>query len=390
VRFLHTSDWHVGKTIGGRSRAGEHRAVLAEILEIGRREKIDYLLVSGDVFESALPGAEAEEIVYEFFRDLGRAAIPALVITGHHDHERKLAAVSSLLEIVNVTVRHDLQRPEDGGVLVVESRQGERAAIGAIPFIPEHKMVKAEVLMEEEAISYQKYADGMQAVLGLFAEALAPHPIRILMAHLHVDKSQLGGGERELHIGQTYAVPAAGLPRGLHYLALGHIHRPQEVPAPSPARFAGSPLALDFGEARQEKSVCLVEVKGTNQPAHIEPIRLSAGRGLRDLRGTLSELEALAPMCGDDFLRVYVSVEEPVPGLADQVRKLLPNVVQVHLNVPPSGEEPEHRPSRLGAGIDPAELYAGYHRRKHSADPSPELIALFRELLTSVTTGGEG
>jgi exonuclease SbcD len=328
VRFLHTSDWHVGKTIGGRGRAEEHRAVLAEILDIARREKIDCLLVTGDLFDSAVPGADAEKIVYEFFRDLGRTAIPAVVISGNHDHERRLAAVSSLLEIVNVTVRHDFRRPEDGGVVIVESAGGEKAAIGAIPFLSEHKMIKAETLMEEEAAAHAEYGAGMQLVLGRFARALAPHPIRLLMAHMHIDKSELGGGERELHIGHTYAVPAASLPSGLHYLALGHIHRPQEVPAPSPARVAGSPLAHDVGERLEEKSVVLVDIQGPNRPAHIEPIPLRAGRRLRDLRGTLAEIEALAPTCGEDHLRVFVSIEEPVPGIADQVR--LPERRQVH------------------------------------------------------------
>src|SRR5262245_31247601 len=80
MRFLPASDWHVGKTIGGKSRGPEHRAVLAEILSIARDAAVDCLLVTGDLFESSAPGTEAEEIVYAFFRDLGRAAIPAVVI----------------------------------------------------------------------------------------------------------------------------------------------------------------------------------------------------------------------------------------------------------------------------------------------------------------------
>jgi exonuclease SbcD len=185
-------------------------------------------------------------------------------------------------------------------------------------------------------------------------------------------------------------VPAASLPAGIHYLALGHIHRPQAVAAPSPARFAGSPLALDFGETRQEKSIVLVEVKAANAPAHIETIGLSAGRALRDVRGTLDELAALAPDCGDDHLRVFVTVDEPVPGLADQVRKLLPNAVQVHLDaghVDVDGGD--RRLGRLAPGLDPAELYAGYYRRKRNAEPSPELAALFRELMTEAMSDRE-
>jgi exonuclease SbcD len=379
MRFLHTSDWHVGKTIGGRSRADEHRAVLAEILSIAREGGVDCLLVTGDVFESAAPGAEAEKVVYDFFRDLGRAAIPAVVIAGNHDHERKLGAVASLLEIVDVHVRHDFVRPEMGGVFTLESRRGETAAIGAVPFIPEHKMVEASVLMEETGTAFDRYAERMAAILGAFAGALAPHPIRILLAHLHVEGSKTGGGERSIHIGDTYAVPAARLPRNLHYLALGHLHRPQDVAAPSPARFAGSPLALDFGERGQEKSVVLVEVTGPHLPARLETVPLRAGRGLRDVRGTLADLTALAPSLGDDYLRVVVTAATPIAGLAEEVRRLLPNAVQVQLETNASRSEGA-TPTRTEQGLGPSELYSDFHARRHGQPPSPELLALFREL----------
>jgi len=381
MRFLHTSDWHVGKTIGGRSRADEHRAVLAEILAIARDAAVDCMLVTGDVFESAAPGAEAEKVVYDFFRDLGRAAIPAVVIAGNHDHERKLGAVASLLEVVDVHVRHDFVRPEKGGVFMLESRRGEKAAIGAIPFIPEHKIVDACILMEESGTAFDRYAERMAAILAAFAGALEPHPIRLLLAHMHIAGSLAGGGERSIHIGETYAVPAARLPANLHYLALGHLHRPQEVGASSPARFAGSPLALDFGERGQEKSVVLVEVTGPRVPARIEMIPLRAGRELREVRGTLAELAALGPAVGDDHLRVIVTAAEPIPGLADEVRRILPNAVQVQLEMSAAalGDDNGSTP-RADRGLGPGELYSDYHRNRHGREPAPELLALFREL----------
>ena len=387
MRFLHTSDWHVGKTIGGKSRGPEHRAVLAEILGLARAAEVDALLVTGDLFESSAPGTEAEEIVYSFFRDLGRAAIPAVVIAGNHDHERKLAAVSSLLEIVQVHVQHDFRRPDAGGIVRLSSRRGEEAAIGAIPFIAEHRMLRAVDLMGQEELPFTSYAEHLRKILGNFGDALAAAPIRLLMAHLHVDKSELGGGERRLDIGQTYAINPQSIPGGLHYVALGHIHRPQAIAAPSPTRFAGSPLALDFGETRQEKSVVLIEVAGPRQPAKIETVPLKSGRTLRDVRGTFAELAAFAPEAGDDYLRVQVDAPGPVPGLAEEVRKLLPNAVHVLLSRP---EEEVAAPERLLEGRDPSELYAAYYQKKHGAAPAPELLGLFRELHALAVRGDEG
>jgi exonuclease SbcD len=138
------------------------------------------------------------------------------------------------------------------------------------------------------------------------------------------------------------------------------------------------------------KSVVLVEVKGPDQPAHLEPIALTAGRALRDVRGTLDELEALASACGDAYLRVFVRMDQPLPGLADEVRKRLPNAIQVHLD---SGGQPGvdtvHRERRLAAGLDPVKLYADYHRLRHHAEPEPELLALFRELASQAAAEEE-
>ena len=316
-----------------------------------------------------------------------------MVIAGNHDHERKLAAVAALLEVVQVTVRHDFRRPDLGGVIEVVSDRGEKAAIGAIPFIPEHRMFKAADLMGQEELPFTTYAENMKKILADFAGALArhPNPIKLLMGHMHIDKSELGGGERRLEIGQTYAVPAPSLPAGLHYIALGHIHRPQAIPAPSPTRFAGSPLALDFGETRQDKSVVLIDVKGPRQPASIETIPLRSGRALRDLRGTLAELqEASASISPDEYVRVFVDAAGPVPGLADEVRKFLPNAIDVRLAEQDVEPAAESGPERLAAGRDPADVYAAYHRAKRKGEPQPDLLRLFRELHHVAARGPAG
>jgi exonuclease SbcD len=144
-------------------------------------------------------------------------------------------------------------------------------------------------------------------------------------------------------------------------------------------------LALDFGETRQEKSVVLIEVLGPRQPAKIETVPLKSGRALRDVRGTLAELAAFAPDAGDDYLRVQVDAPGPVPGLAEEVRKLLPNAVHVLLSRP---EEEVAAPERLLEGRDPSELYAAYYQKKHAATPAPELLNLFRELHALAARGG--
>src|SRR5437879_3497662 len=102
MKFLHTSDWHVGRTVRGHTRDAEHAASLAQVLRYARQEKVDGILVSGDVFDSTAPSAESEAIVYDFFRELFGAGIPAVLIAGNHDHPKRFEALAPLLSGVKL------------------------------------------------------------------------------------------------------------------------------------------------------------------------------------------------------------------------------------------------------------------------------------------------
>jgi len=105
MKLLHTGDWHLGKSLRAQPRREEYEAVLAELLDIARRESVDCLLVAGDVFDSTTPPPEAEELLFGFLRELFGLGIPAVIIGGNHDHPRRLAAVSKVLEVLNVHMR---------------------------------------------------------------------------------------------------------------------------------------------------------------------------------------------------------------------------------------------------------------------------------------------
>jgi DNA repair protein SbcD/Mre11 len=117
MRILHTSDWHVGRTIRGRSRADEHRAVLAEIAQIAHDREVDLILVAGDQFDTGAPSAAAEAIVYRALLDLADTGAHVLVLAGNHDNPRRWAAVRPLLALGNVHLADQIARPDAGGVL---------------------------------------------------------------------------------------------------------------------------------------------------------------------------------------------------------------------------------------------------------------------------------
>ena len=147
------------------------------------------------------------------------------------------------------------------------------------------------------------------------------------MSHITCVGGTFGGGERSAQSIFEYSVPASIFPVAAHYVALGHLHRRQALPAPAPVHYSGAPLAVDFGEQDNASVVCLVEA-APGVPARVTDIPVTAGRRLRTVHGTLEELEARADAYGDDYLRVYL--REPTrAGLRDDTVEILPNALEV-------------------------------------------------------------
>jgi exonuclease SbcD len=200
--------------------------------------------------------------------------------------------------------------------------------------------------------------------------------VNLVLAHLLVDGARVGTGERELHLGQIYGLDPQQLPSRVQYIALGHLHRPQEILAPAKARYPGSLIELDFGEQEQEKSVVVLDAQPQRPPC-VELVDVTAGRRLRTVEGTLDDLRRLADERSDDFLRVRVKAERPEPGLAERVKELLPNALDVAVDHPRDGERPPGERSRGRGRLAPGQLFAAYYEHRHQTPPSPELQQLF-------------
>src|SRR5919197_6476198 len=332
MRFLHTADWHVGRTIRGRSRGPEFEDVLAEVVGIAIQEGVDAVLVAGDLYEHRSPMPEADALVFEALVRLHEAAIPVVAIPGNHDSAIRLEALAMLLRPIGVSLVPRVLPPDQGGIVQIPSRSGDEVAlIACVPFVPERRFGDAAALFRAPEDWYQSYAEGMGRLLGAMARAFREDRVNVLLAHLFTDGAIPGGGEHQITIGIEYAISPSRLPATASYVALGHVHRPQAVKgAPSPTRYAGSLLQLDFGETEQTKSVTIVEASA-GRPAKVREVALSSGRRLLDVEGTLDEVLAKGANLADAYLRVFVDTDGPVPGIAEQVRDALPNAVDVSL-----------------------------------------------------------
>jgi DNA repair protein SbcD/Mre11 len=381
MRFLHTGDWHVGKPIRGRSRMDEFERALEQVVEIAVDQQVDAVLHAGDLYEHRSAAPDADRLVFETLLRLHDRGIPVVAIPGNHDSAARLEAFAGLLRAVRVDVAARVLPPDRGGIVEVGSRDGlETLRVACVPFVPERRFGSAVELFDSTEAWFQSYADGMGNLMDAMSAGFRDDAVNVVLAHLFATGAKLGGGEREATIGLDYAVPAGRLPANASYVALGHIHRPQRVPgARAQARYAGSLIQLDFGEREQAKSVAVVEAH-PGKPVKVTEMPVTAGRRLVDVEGTLDQLHIRAADLGDAYLRVVVDTEGPVPGIADRVRELLPNAVDVHLRYERDEDE---APATPLSSMKPREQFEAYYRSVHGADADPSLLAAFDEIATA-------
>lgn len=376
MRFLHTGDWHLGKSLRQRSRTEEHERALVEILSIAKGEAVDAVLIGGDTFDAYMPPPEAERTLYSFLEECCGAGIPVVLIGGNHDHPKRLAALVRLLDRLRIYVRPEVCRPDMGGVIELPARQGsERAKIAVLPFVPERRIVTACELMNPTEQWYQEYAGRLQQILGVLTSEFGADTVNIVLAHVLVHGALVGTGERKLHLGQIYGLTPQALPGNAHYIGLNHLHRPQRVPAPSWTEYSGSILSLDFGEVDQAKRIVLVDAH-PGRPVDVRSVPVTAGRPLLDVRGTLADLQARAASLEGAYLRVTLQVDAPVPGLAQRVKEILPDALEVMLDYP----RHEPGPSSGPASREPLDLLRDYYTRERGAELPEGMVALFQRL----------
>jgi exonuclease SbcD len=379
MRIVHTSDWHAGRIWKGKDRLEEVESILNEIADFLDHEKIDVLLVSGDIFDNGAPAAAAERAVFRFFRRVGGMGVKSVVIAGNHDSAYRVEAWGILTELVEVRALGRPRSINDGGVIECDTRCGERAIVAAIPWAPVSAIVSALELAADETAARQHYADWIRIVVSNLHAGFRPDAVNLLMAHTHLDGAQFGTSERRVHLGDDWAATAQVLPADAHYVALGHIHKPQRIDAaPSPTCYAGSPLQLDFGEADDQKSFVLVEAH-PGRPAEITRIPYRSGTRLRRITATLDELDRdAAALRTVGWLSVTVPLIAPDPDINGKVRRLLPNALVVDARPPEVEEQRSHIDRSSLAAVD---LFRSYFRRQHNgAEPPDEMIDAFNEL----------
>ncbi len=378
MKILHTSDWHAGRIWKSINRLDELEACLDQMAGFIEREAVDLLLVTGDVFDSGAPSARAERAVFQFFKRVGATGAHTVAIAGNHDSSDRFEAWGALTELVNVWALGRPKPANQGGVFNLVTRSGEKAVIAAVPFAAQRRLVSALELAEGEEIAMQTYADKMAKIVESLCRSFRLDTVNLLCLHTHLEGAIKGTSERQVHLGDDWAALPGNLPSNAHYVALGHLHRPQKINAPSPTYYAGSPLQMDFGEAGDEKSFLLIEAKPGPMPAKISQIPYVGGKPLLKVSAQIDEIENRASeLRNSGWLRVVVQLEKADPDINRKVRCLLPNAVSVDAEVAREQKAEESLDSKTATSSD---MFRLYYREAHGKAASDELIAAFDDL----------
>lgn len=286
MKILHTSDWHIGRSLYGRKRYDEFVSFLDWLAQLIETESVDALLVAGDIFDTNTPSNRAQELYYQFLCKVSSSCCRHIVvIAGNHDSPSFLNAPKALLRALSVHVIGSIaENPEDEVIMLTGSSDIPEAIVCAVPYLRDRdiRVVEAGESVEDKGTKLiegvqKHYADVCKIAERKQKEILSDHkednlrqsaasadnikiPI-IAMGHLFTagGKTMDGDGVRDLYVGTLAHVSESIFPNCIDYLALGHLHVPQKVGKSEHIRYSGSPIPMGYGEAKQEKKVILVE-----------------------------------------------------------------------------------------------------------------------------------
>jgi exonuclease SbcD len=298
MRVSHTSDWHIGRALYGRKRYEEFEGFLDWLVETLQREQVDALLVAGDVFDSGTPSNRSQELYYRFLcRAAGSACRHVVVVAGNHDSPSFLDAPREILKSLKVYVAGAAAGSPDEEVLVLEGPDGSpELIVCAVPYLRDRDIRQTEAgesvndkerkLVEGIA---RHYAEVVAAAASRRTQLGTQVPI-VATGHLFVAGGRTvdGDGVRDLYVGSLAQVGTELFPDQLDYLALGHLHVPQRVAGSETRRYSGSPIPMGFGEAGQEKSVCLVDFDG--RKAGVRTLPVPVFQKLERVTGTMEQI----------------------------------------------------------------------------------------------------
>lgn len=333
MNILHTSDWHIGRSLYGKKRYAEFDAFLTWLLTTIQDHSIRVLLVAGDIFDSSTPSNRAQSLYYSFLHRVAASSCRhVVIIAGNHDSPSFLNAPKELLKALDIHVIGNItDDPEDEVLVLYDDQDVPELLVCAVPHLRDRDIRVAEAGesiedKEQKLLDglYRQYAAVAAAALQKRRQLGADIPI-VGMGHLFTSggKTVDGDGVRELYIGSLAHVTARIFPPCFTYVALGHLHVPQMVGGLETIRYSGSPLPMGFGEAQHQKSVCRVACNGS--AVSVQLIDVPVLQKLEQIRGDWSTIQSrimqlvAADSCA--WLEVIYEGDEVIGDLRERLQR---------------------------------------------------------------------
>ncbi len=377
MKLIHLSDLHLGKRVNEFSMLEDQRYILSQCLDIMDREKPDAVILAGDIYDKSVPPAEAVTLFDDFLCSLARRKLQVFIISGNHDSPERIAFASRLLDAGGI----HLSPVYNGNVKAVELEDEYGSVFFyMLPFVkPAHVR---RFFPDEDIVTY---TDALRIAIRNMNADLTQR--NVLITHQFVTGATRSESE-EITVGGADNVDAAVFD-GFDYVALGHIHGPQNIDSER-IRYCGTPLKYSFSESAHVKSITVIELREKGQNS-LRTVPLIPQRDMREIRGTYMELSARENYAGTntgDYLHITLTDEEDIPDVVSKFRVIYPNLMKLDY---------DNRRTRSQTLIDgaseverksPLELFGELYEKQNGVPLSDEQKA-FTETLMEEIWGGE-
>lgn len=374
MRLLHISDLHLGKRVNGFSMIEDQEYILREILQIARQEKIDGMLIAGDVYDKPVPCAEAVSLLDDFLTRAAALGMAVYLISGNHDSAQRLAFGGRILR---ESEKIFLSPVFDGKVEPIRMLDVYGPVnVWLLPFVK-----PATVRPYFPDAQMENYNDAFRAVLESLP--IDQRERNILVAHQFVTGASRCESE-EVSVGGMDNVDAS-LMEGFDYAALGHIHGPQHIGQKS-IRYCGTPLKYSFSEEKHQKSVTVVDLQEKGN-VEIKTVPLRPLRDMRKIRGTYDEVtlrEFYENTNVRDYLQITLTDEEDIPNVMERLRVIYPNLMKLEYDNKRTRENQTVEGAEAVEKMSPLQHFAAFYEMQNNQQMSEEQSQFMESLIEKV------
>ena len=383
MKFLHTADWHLGKILKGASLIDDQSFILDEILRIAVDEKVDAIVIAGDVYDRAVPPIEAVNLFNEILtKILLEKNLPVLCISGNHDSSARLNFGTKLLERSNLYLRANLT--EDLAPIELEDSHG-KIYFSLFPYMDSAIIRNAFDLPESN------FTEEFQFVIQKARKNIPSKARSIAVAHEFVagnaDEVQRSESER------TFVGGAENIPpkifEGFNYVALGHLHAPQKM-GKEWIRYSGSPLKYSFDESEQRKGVEIVEIDGEGK-IDLKFVDLKPIRDVRKIEGSFREIledREKFPK-SEDYIHVQLTDRSPILNVREQLQLVFPNLLGIDRKNAMTNFERQHRTQSEIEKMSVTDLFNEFYKWSTGESLSEEQSKIVTDCIEDQSEGGE-